>query len=331
MSPFDPNILDYTAMGGTSMSCPITAGVAALILSIEPDLTGDEVCHFLERSAKDLGDPGRDDYYGWGRVDARAALDMVLARRADLNGNWRVDEADEAILLAAIDTNDVSADIAPAAKRDGTVDGNDLALLTQYMGTEIPDLGLIAHWTFDETEGVVAYDMVGQRTATTVGAPLWQPEGGAIGGALELSGGGNFLMTKSVRDPSEGPLSVFVWVKGGAPGQAIVSQQGGAGWLLADPAAGGLMTELKASRRNASDLVSEAMITDGDWHRVGFTWDGEIRVLYVDDAEVTTDTQPSLAGSTGNLLFGAAARPGPGTYWTGLIDDVRIYNRAVRP
>ena len=59
---------------------------------MEPNLTGDEVRHFLERSAKDLGDPGRDDYYGWGRVDARAALDMVLAKRADLNNDWKVDE-----------------------------------------------------------------------------------------------------------------------------------------------------------------------------------------------------------------------------------------------
>jgi subtilisin family serine protease len=119
----------------TSGACPVAAGVAALILSIEPNLTSDEVLHFLERSAKDLGDPGRDDYYGWGRVDARAALDMVLAKRSDLNDDWVVDEEDEAILIQAIDANDLSADIAPAAKRDGVVDANDLALLTRYLGT----------------------------------------------------------------------------------------------------------------------------------------------------------------------------------------------------
>jgi subtilisin family serine protease len=64
----DPNILDYTeGCAGTSTSCPIVAGVAALILSVEPDLTNEEVRHFLERSTKDLGDPGWDEYYGWGR------------------------------------------------------------------------------------------------------------------------------------------------------------------------------------------------------------------------------------------------------------------------
>jgi subtilisin family serine protease len=84
---FDPNVLDYTCFGGTSGSCPIAAGVAAVILSMEPNLTGEEVRYFLERSAKDLGATGRDDYYGFGRVDARAALDMVIAKRANLNGD----------------------------------------------------------------------------------------------------------------------------------------------------------------------------------------------------------------------------------------------------
>jgi len=75
----DPNLLDYSQYwGGTSVSCPIAAGVAALILSVEPNLTNIEVQLILERSARDLGEPGRDDYYGWGRVDARAALEMVL-------------------------------------------------------------------------------------------------------------------------------------------------------------------------------------------------------------------------------------------------------------
>jgi len=135
-----PDILDYTLFEGTSAACPIAAGVAALILSIEPNLTGDEVQHFLERSAKDLGDPGRDDYYGWGRVDAREALDMVLAKRADLNDDWKVDIEDLLILIEFWRTGEPSADIAPAAKRDGIVDEQDIELLMRYWQTEIPQM-----------------------------------------------------------------------------------------------------------------------------------------------------------------------------------------------
>ena len=328
----DPNIIDYTdKMAGTSAACPIAAGVAALILSIEPALTNDEVRHFLERSAKDLGDPGRDDYYGWGRVDARAALDMVLAYRCDLNKDSKVDEQDLAILSAAIDTNDLSADIAPAAKRDGVVDEQDVKLLTRYLGTVIPEIGLIAHWKLDETAGTIAHDSEGKHDATIMGVPLWQPEGGMIGGALQFSGVPNFAMTKVVRNPAEGPLSVFAWVKGGSPGQGVISQQSGTSWLLATALDGTLGTELKSGGRESGVLTSGSVITDGDWHRIGFTWDAETRILYVDDIEVARDAQESLAGSTGNMIIGAGSTMTPTTFWKGLIDDVRIYNRAVKP
>ncbi|MHC4627269.1 MAG: S8 family peptidase, partial [Planctomycetota bacterium] len=108
---------DYTGFSHTSGACPIVAGVAALILSVEPELTSEEVRHFLTRSAKDLGDAGRDDYYGWGRVDAQAALDMVLAERADLNNNWKVDFEDLVMLIEFWGMAESSVDIAPAAKR----------------------------------------------------------------------------------------------------------------------------------------------------------------------------------------------------------------------
>jgi len=138
----DPNIVDYVQWEcGTSMSGPVVAGVAALILSLEPNLTSDEVRHFLERSAKDLGAPGRDDYYGWGRVDARAALDMVLAKRADLNNDWKVDFRDFAVLAQCWKTDDLRGDIGPIPRPDGTVDVKDLALMGEYWLKEIPELG----------------------------------------------------------------------------------------------------------------------------------------------------------------------------------------------
>ena len=334
LSIFNENsdVLDYTEkMSGTSGATPIAAGIASLILSIEPNLTSDEVRHFLERSAKDLGDPGRDDYYGWGRVDARAALDMVLAKRADLNNDWKVDEADQAILTKAMDAKDLSADIAPAAKRDGVVDAKDLELLTRYLGTVIPEMGLIAHWKLDEKAGGTAYDSVGNNHAAVIGNAGWQPEGGKVGGALQLNGIANFAMTKFVRDPSQGPLSVFAWVKGGAPGQVVLSQAGGANWLMAGTPDGALTTELKEAGRKGKPLVSAAVITDGNWHRVGLSWDGSNRILYVDGVEVAKDAQANLAGSAGDLSIGVGSAMAPASFWTGLIDDVRIYDRAVKP
>jgi thermitase len=75
----DPNLWDYSnTMSGTSGACPIVAGVAALVLSVDPNLTNVEVRRILLDSAVDLGAPGRDDYYGYGRVDANQAVAMAL-------------------------------------------------------------------------------------------------------------------------------------------------------------------------------------------------------------------------------------------------------------
>ena len=64
----------YTTISGTSFSAPIAAGVAALVMAANPALTSKQVESILFTTAKDLGDPGRDIYYGWGRVDAAAAV-----------------------------------------------------------------------------------------------------------------------------------------------------------------------------------------------------------------------------------------------------------------
>jgi len=73
------------------------------------------------------------------------------------------------------------------------------------------------------------------------------------------------------------------------------------------------------------------VITDGDWHRVGLSWDGSNRILYVDDVAVAEDTQSELASSESGLYIGAGKNREPGSLWLGPIDDVRIYNRALSP
>ena len=78
-------------------------------------------------------------------------------------------------------------------------------------------------------------------------------------------------------------------------------------------------------------LVSESMITDGNWHRIALVWDGSHRTLYVDGVAVAEDMQDGLRASSNGLYFGTGSTFAPGTFFSGLIDDVRIYNRAVEP
>lgn len=78
-------------------------------------------------------------------------------------------------------------------------------------------------------------------------------------------------------------------------------------------------------------MISDAVVTDNEWHHVGFSWDGSSRVLYADDIEVARDTQSKLTHSLGSLYIGSASNLNENAFWSGLIDDVRIYNTALSP
>ena len=103
---------------------------------------------------------------------------------------------------------------------------------------------------------------------------------------------------------------------------------------MADASEGRLMTALiphSAGRITPPPLVSESVITDGAWHRIGVVWTGSERILYADDMEVARDVQPSLAGAAGGLNVGAHADLKPDSFFSGLVDDVRIYDVTVTP
>ncbi len=64
----------YYVAGGTSFSAPLVAGIASLVWAKNPNLTAAEVKRILLNSARDIGEPGNDQFSGYGMVDARAAL-----------------------------------------------------------------------------------------------------------------------------------------------------------------------------------------------------------------------------------------------------------------
>ncbi|HID63957.1 MAG TPA: peptidase S8 [Anaerolineae bacterium] len=67
----------YEWMNGTSQASPHVAGLAALIWSVNPDLSNTQVESIIKQTADDLGAAGRDNYYGFGRINARRALEAT--------------------------------------------------------------------------------------------------------------------------------------------------------------------------------------------------------------------------------------------------------------
>lgn len=66
--------MNYAALQGTSMATPLVAGIAALVWSKHPEFTAKQVRAQIEKSAIDLGEPGKDNRFGHGRVNLFAAL-----------------------------------------------------------------------------------------------------------------------------------------------------------------------------------------------------------------------------------------------------------------
>jgi len=124
-----------TTIDGTSFAAPYTAGVVALVLSVDPSLTPDEIEVVLSSTAVDYGSGGYDTIFGHGFINAQAALEAVDQGNpcpGDIDGDGGVGVSD---LLAVVDAwgscNDCDADV----DGDGTVGVSDLLLIVDAWGS----------------------------------------------------------------------------------------------------------------------------------------------------------------------------------------------------
>ncbi len=268
-------------------------------------------------------------------IIAQTIAPYLLGVRAmpDFNHDGWINLLDFALLAQNWMGADTAFDIAPAPNGDGAVGFADLKGMGEYW-LDAPSL--VTHWRLDEMDGNTAADTCGKWSGVLHGSPVWRPGAGAVGGALEFDGVDDCVTAGAVLKPADGPFTVFLWVKGGRPGQSILSQVSTSGaaivWLGAD-GNGALQTALVDGGRGTKPLASTTSIVDGNWHFLRFVWNGARRSLYVDDCEVAADASNlgQLRASTGGFYLGAGERLQAGTYWLGLIDDVRFYSQALKP
>ncbi|UCC98214.1 MAG: PD40 domain-containing protein [Phycisphaerales bacterium] len=283
---------------------------------------------FKHDGAPRLSLDGRTLYFWSNRSGSWGNYQAQIIPLVDFNRDEIVDSADVRIMVDQWGEDYPLCDIGPMPWGDGIVDTQDLIVLSEYFFEEVLPADLVAYWKLDESEGNVAHESIGGSQDVVTGSPQWQPTGGKVGGALELDGVDDCVTSDVGPNPVDGPFGILVWVKGGTPGQVIVSQPAGANWLMAD-ADGKLTTELASAGRDNRPLSSQTIITDGQWHRIGLVWDGLNRALRVDGIVVAEDTQSSIQPSAGGLHIGTGKDLASGTYFSGLIDDVRLYDYAI--
>jgi len=272
---------------------------------------------------------GRTLYFASERAGGWEAYQTLIIPICDFNGDDVVDIADVGIMIEHWYTDDPLCDIGPMPWGDGFVDAQDLIVLAEHLSDVARP---IANWKLDEDQGDIAYDSAGPYDAELHGGSVWQPSGGMEGGALQFDGVDDYVSTPFILDPAAGSFSVFAWVKSSDKGQVIISQndQTGTRWLWTDPSYGRLITWLM--HPPFAPLISETSITDDQWHHVGLVFDFEKlrRYLYIDGVRVAKDIDVvGGVGSSGGLYFGADKTLDAGSFFSGLIDDVRIYDQAL--
>jgi len=169
---FNPNTKNTADFGywffqGTSMATPHVSGVAALLLARGNAGIPDEIRAALQGTADDLGVPGRDDIYGWGLVNAYAALqwtagppDTVAPEITYATGNTATTTG-EPVTVSATTTDNV--DVVSATVHYTPIDGTETSVSMSEGGGNVwsANVPAASHKVGTITYYVTAKDMAG--------------------------------------------------------------------------------------------------------------------------------------------------------------------------
>lgn len=199
----------------------------------------------------------------------------------------------------------------------------------------IEDTGLVGHWTFDEGTGTETYDMSGNGNMgrlMNMAADDWvktTPIAGN-GWALDFDGGDDYVEIEddaSFKFNAGDDFTFSMWLKR----NAISTEQALLGtWPSND---NGYLLWFKSTNKlqinlDTIDILSTGTITDtSSWHHVAVTMNRPTLTFYIDGANDSSGSSSSDVSDAGNLFIGDS-----GSFhsrFNGLLDDIRIYNRAL--
>ncbi|UCG61206.1 MAG: VCBS repeat-containing protein [Candidatus Zixiibacteriota bacterium] len=217
---------------------------------------------------------------------------------------------------------------------------NDVSVFSNRSSAAQP--ALVAHWSFDDG---TATDITGNgHDGTIVGTPAFVPGVCGAGLAPELNGAGDYIEV-----PDSNPLdlgheiTIAMWVRRvyESSSSILIAKTDGGIWNYRIKAGGydidNISFEYTSAVGEHSFLVEDAGLDDADWHFIGVSYrfgDPE-SMLYMIDDQVRTGHWFAGDGSELPLLhdkplrMGAQYRPGFEGFYTGVLDEVRLYGCAL--
>ena len=191
--------------------------------------------------------------------------------------------------------------------------------------------GLVGAYSFDAGSGTSLADSSGAANTGTISGPTWTTAG-KTGNALSFDGVNDWvtIADKASLDLTSG-MTLEAWVKPQGGGLAHSRVQGA--HRAASPT-GSTRAPTPAVRRprseppRATSTAVPPQLASGTWSHLATTYDGSTLRLYVNGAQVASQAATgAITGTSGPLRIGGnAIWP---EWFSGQIDDLRIYNRAL--
>jgi Concanavalin A-like lectin/glucanases superfamily len=191
--------------------------------------------------------------------------------------------------------------------------------------------GLVAAYSFNEGAGTGVADASGGGNAGSIGSAAWTTAG-KYGNALSFNGSSARVTvpdSPSLRLTNGMTLGAWVFPTAVNSAWRDVIYKGNDDYYLeatssnaGRPAGGGIFGGSAGAAYGTSNLAANA------WTHLAATYDGTTLRLYVNGMQDSSNaTSGAIATSSGALSFGGDALYGQ--YFSGRIDNVRIYNRAL--
>jgi len=222
---------------------------------------------------------------------------------------------------------------------DGRVSVTDEVTVVVRDKSEINvNSGLVAYWKVDENSGTRAEDFAGSHDGTLVNGPAWRPNGGKIGGALDFDGVDDYVAIGKIDVEGGTGLTLALWFKADDFGAsyarfiAKVTETQDHYWLLSTSDDGTVLRfNLKAGDSTTVLKTSTGQIQTERWYHIAATYDGNRMRIYKNGVEVAGINKSGSVNTNPNVLAVIGNQPPAAGSWPfdGLIDDVRIYNRAL--
>jgi len=197
--------------------------------------------------------------------------------------------------------------------------------------------GLVAAYSFDETSGATVADTSGNNNTGTLGSTVTRSTQGRFGGALVFSGDSYVTIPNSASLALTAGMTLEAWVfptaSTGLEAALMKEQPGGLVYALYTSSSSSrpmVYFNTGPSTNRHRYLSGPGALPLNTWSHLAATYDGATLRLYINGAQVSSQSHTgSLVTSTGALRIGGDSMWGE--YFRGMIDEVRIYNRALTP